>query len=64
MLRIVDPPEIKEETEKLLDAWMEIPEEHSPTFDDYCAAHCSEHMKAYLRECAEVQEQLKPGEYV
>ena len=50
MLRLVDPPEIKEETEKLLDAWMEIPEEQSPTFDDYCAAHCSEHMKAYLRE--------------
>lgn len=64
MFRIVDPPEIKEETERLLDAWMEIPEEDSPTFEDFCAAHCSEHMKDYLRQCEEIFASLQPGEHL
>jgi hypothetical protein len=55
VFRIVDPPEIQEETKKLLDAWMEIPEEESPEFEDYLQKHCSERMKEYLHECDEIR---------
>ena len=56
MFRIVDPPEIQEETKKLLDAWMKIPEEESPEFEEYLQKHCSEWMKEYLHECDEIRE--------
>ena len=64
MFRFVDPPEIREETEKLLDEWMKIPEEEEPEWEAFRDKHCSERMKAYLRECAEIQAQLQPGEHV
>lgn len=64
MLRMIDPPEIQEETNKLLREWMKIPEDDSPEFEDFMNEHCSERMKEYLRECEEIQAQLEPGEYV
>ena len=64
MLRLVAPPEIESETAKLLDAWMHTPEEEEPKWEAFRDKHCSERMKAYLRECAEIQAQLQPGEHV
>lgn len=64
MLRMIDPPEIQEETNKLLGEWMKIPEDDSPEFEDFMNEHCSERMKEYLRECEKIQAQLQPGEYV
>lgn len=64
MLRLVAPPEIEEETRKLLEAWMNTPEEEAPNWEAFRDKHGSERMKEYLRECAEIQAQLEPGEHV
>lgn len=64
MLRLVAPPEIEEETRKLLDAWMSTPEEEEPDWKAFRNKHCSERMKEYLRECDSIRASLQPGEHV
>ena len=64
MLRIVSPPEIEKETNELLDAWMSIPEEQSPEWEDFLEKNCSDRMKEYLEEVRKIKAELEPGTYV
>lgn len=62
--RLVAPPEIEAEGERLLAEWYALPEDETPDFGEYLEAHCSEAAKAYMRECDEIRSRLEPGEYV
>ena len=62
--RMVAPPEVEEEGERLYVAWLRLPRKTRGSFEKYRDAHCSEAAKAYMRECAEIKAQLEPGEYV
>ena len=56
--------EVEEEIDKLLDAWVKLPENDTTEPKDYILSHCSGAVKEYYHECAEIQAQLQPGEYI
>lgn len=62
--RMVAPPDVEREAERLYDIWSALPESESGDWFDYLEANCSEAVKAYMRECDEIRSRLEPGEYV
>ncbi len=62
--RMHPSPEVEEEIDKLLDTWVKLPENDPTDPKDYILSHCSNAVKEYYRECAEIQAQLEPGEHV
>lgn len=62
--RMVAPPDVEKEAERLYDLWSALPESEGGEWFEYFEAHCSEAAKAYMRECDEIRAKLKPGEYV
>lgn len=62
--RMVAPPEIEAEGERLLAEWNALPEDDHTELGDFIEAHCSEAAKAYMRECDEIRASLQPGKYV
>ena len=62
--RMVAPPEVEEEGERLYAAWMRLPRKTRGSFEKYRDANCSEAAKAYMRECDEIRASLQPGEHV
>lgn len=64
LFKLEPPPEIEAEEKRLYEAWIKLPSETRVSLREYRDAHCSEAAKAYMRECAEIKAQLKPGEYV
>ncbi len=62
--RMVAPPEVEDEGERLYAAWQRLPRKTRGSFEKYRDANCSEAARAYMRECEEIRASLQPGEYV
>lgn len=62
--RMVAPPEVEEEGERLYAAWQRLPRKTRGSFEKYRDANCSEAARAYMRECDSIRASLQPGEYV
>lgn len=62
--RMVAPPEVEEEGERLYAAWLKLPRKTRGSFEKYRDANCSEAARAYMRECNEIRASLQPGEHV
>lgn len=62
--RMVAPPEVEEEGERLYAAWQRLPRKTRGSFEKYRDANCSEAARAYMRECEEIRASLQPGEHV
>ena len=61
---MVAPPDVEKEAERLYELWCALPEESGGEWHDYLSKNGSESVRNYLRECAEIQAQLEPGEHV
>lgn len=62
--RMVAPPKVEAEGERLLAEWYALSDEETPDLDEYIELHCSKSAKAYMRRCAAIHARLEPGEHV
>ena len=62
--RMVAPPDIEKEAERLYELWCALPKESSGEWSDYLENNGSESVRRYLCECEEIRAGLQPGEYV